>query len=108
MDSNRQIQTVSNGLFLVAGGAAVLLFRTLFLNWGVRIILAGAAAVWGVYLLIKNPENKTPGLVSLGASAALILFGGILKGLASVAGVGLIIAGGISWVSSWFKKRQQT
>ena len=105
MESDKQLATVSNGLFLAAGGVAVLLFRGLFLILPIRIVLAGAVAVWGVYTLMKNPDNKTPAYASFGASALLIFFGGLLRGLTSIAGIGMIIAGGVSWISGWLKRR---
>lgn len=106
MESDKQVSVVSNGLFLAAGGASVLIFRTLFLNRPVSIILAIAAIAWGIYSLIKNPENKTPAYASLGAGALLFLFGGLIRGLISIAGIGMIIAGGVSWISGWLKKRK--
>jgi hypothetical protein len=37
--------------------------------------------------------------MSLAAAAILLVFGGLMRGVASIAGVGLIILGGISFVS---------
>ena len=104
MEDNRQLQNIPNGLVLAGGGVAILIFKGIFLNPVSRIILAVAAIGWGAYQLVKNPENKTPGLASIASGAGLLVLGGLVQGLAGVAGVGLIIAGGISWISGFFRK----
>ncbi len=105
MNHDRQLQTVPNGVFLAGAGAAILIFQTIFLNPVSRSILAVVAAGWGVYTLISKPENRTQGWVSIAAGAGLFLLGGLFQGLATVAGIGMIVAGGISWLSGFFRKR---
>ena len=103
---NRQLQTLPNGVYLAGTGLAVLITRRLLLTPVPRLILAGVAVVWGIYLLGKNPYNKTPGWTSLAVGGALALFGGLIAGLSWVAGVGLIIGGAVSFFSGLFKKNE--
>lgn len=102
---NRSLQTVSNGVYLAGTGLAVLITRQLLLSPVPRFILAGVAVVWGVYLLGKNQYNKTPGWTSIAVGGALALFGWLISGLSWIAGVGLIIGGAVSLISSLFKKK---
>lgn len=104
MDSgNRQLQALPNGLFLAGSGVAVLLAKSLLLAPIPRFLIAGAAVVWGFYLLGKNRENPTPGWTSIAAGAGLALFGGLLSAISGVAGVGLIAAGAVSLVAGLFR-----
>ena len=104
MATKNQLQTLPNGILLAGGGLAVLLVKGLLLNPVSRFILAGVAGVWGIYQLITN-KNKTPGITAIASSGILIIFGTFVSGLATVAGVGLIIAGAVSLISGLFRKQ---
>ena len=104
MESKKQVQNYTNGLFLVGSGLAVLLARRIILTPAPRFILAGIIAVWGLYLLASGSANKTAGLMNLIGSGLLILFGGLLSGVSFVAGIGLIVVGGISFFSGLFNR----
>ncbi len=102
MNANKQLPSLTNGAFLAVSGLVVLLARGVLLNPVSRIILAVLAAGWGVYLLIKGSESRTAGITSLVASGILLVFGGLLSGISTIAGIGLIIAGGVSFFSTLF------
>jgi len=105
MDSgNIQLQALPNGLFLAASGVAVLVAKSLLLTPVPRFLIAGAAVLWGFYLLGKNRDNPTPGWTSITAGAGLALFGGLLSAVSGVAGVGLIAAGVVSLVAGLFRR----
>jgi len=97
MESERQVQSVSNGLFLAISGLAVLVAKGILLNPVSRVILAVVAAVWGIYLLVTRRNSSTSGWTSLAASAVLLLLGGLISGITTVIGVILIVAGGASF-----------
>jgi hypothetical protein len=99
------LPTLPNGLFLAASGVAVLLAKSLLLTPVPRFLLAGAAIVWGFYLLGRNPRNPTPGWTSVAAGAGLALFGGLVSALSGIAGVGLIAAGAVSMIAGLFHRR---
>jgi hypothetical protein len=102
---NRQLAHVPNAVYLAGTGVAVLLTKNLLLDHPLpRLLLAGGAVVWGVYLLGKNQTNKTPGWTSIAVGGALALFGGLMATLSGIAGVGLIIGGVVSFVSGLFRK----
>lgn len=103
MADNKQLQGASNGLVLMGSGVAVLLFKGLFLNPVSRVILAAIAGGWGIYTLITNPRNRDAGWISIGAAAGLLVFGGLLTGISTIAGIGLIIAGAVSSVTRLLK-----
>jgi hypothetical protein len=97
MESKRSVQSISNGIFLGLCGLVVLIARTLLLNPVSTIILGTLAAVWGLYLLFTKTNSNASAIMSLIAAAALFLLGGLLRGLWTVAGIGLIVVGGISF-----------
>ena len=99
MKSKMQLQSVSNGIFLMLCGLVTLVANGLLLNPVSRILLAVLAIIWGLYLLATKSNSSTSGLMSLAAAAILLVFGGLMRGLASIAGIGLIIVGGVSFVS---------
>jgi len=98
-----QLQSASNGIFLMVCGLITLVAKGLLLNPVSRIVLAVLAIIWGIiwglYLLATRSNSSTSGLMSLAAAAILLVFGGLMRGLASIAGIGLIIVGGVSFVS---------
>ena len=112
MGSKKDLQSLSNGIFLAGTGLAVLLLRKIILTPAPRFIIAAIIAVWGFYLLASGSGsssgnrsgNRTAGIMSLIASGLLIVFGGPFSGIAFVAGIGLIIAGGISFLSGLFDR----
>ena len=104
MESNKQAQHYTNGLFLAGSGLAVLLARRIILTPTPRFILAGIIAIWGLYLMASGSANRTAGLMSLIGSGLLILFGGLLSGISFMAGIGLIVVGGISFFSGLFNR----
>ena len=105
MQSERQIQSVSNGLFLAISGLFVLLAKAILLNPVSRVVLAAVAAFWGIYLLLTRRNSSTSGWMSLAAAAVMLLFGGLLSGITTVAGIGLIIAGGVSFFAGLLDRR---
>ena len=104
MESKRNIQTVSNGVFLGASGIVILLAKGILLNPISRVILVVLAAGWGIFLLIKGSESRTAGLMSLISSGVLLVFGSFLHGISTIAGIALIAAGAISFFSGFFSK----
>ena len=104
---NRQLQTLSNSIFLAGTGLAVMIARRLLLAPVLRFVLAGVAVGWGFYLLGKNPYNKTPGWTSIAVGGGLALLGGsaLIGGLSWLVGVGLIAGGAVSFFSGLFKKK---
>ena len=99
MKSKMQLQSVSNGIFLMLCGLVTLVAKGLLLNPVSRIVLAVLAIIWGLYLLATKSNSSTSGLMSLAAAAILLVFGSLMRDLASIAGIGLIIVGGVSFVS---------
>ena len=99
MKSNMQLQSASNGVFLMLCGLVILVAKGLLLNPVSRIVLAILAIIWGLYLLATKSNSSASGLMSLAAAAILLVVGGLMRGLASIAGIGLIIVGGVSFVS---------
>ena len=87
MESKRNIQTVSNGVFLGASGIVILLAKGILLNPISRIILVVLAASWGIFLLIKGSESRTAGLMSLISSGVLLVFGSFLYGISTIQAV---------------------
>ncbi len=99
MKSNMQLQSASNGIFLMLCGLVTLVAKGLLLNPVSRVLMAVLAIIWGLYLLATKSNSGTSGLMSLAAAAILLVFGGLMRGLASIAGIGLIIVGGVSFVA---------
>ena len=99
MKSNMQLQSASNGIFLMVCGLVITVANGILLNPFSRIVLAVLAIIWGLYLLATESNSSTSGLMSLAAAAILLVFGSLMRGLASIAGIGLIVIGGVSLVS---------
>lgn len=99
MESNRQLQNASNGVFLMFCGLGILVAKGILLNPVSRIILAVLAAIWGLYLLATKSNSSTSGLMSLAAAAILLVFGGLMSGIAWLAGIVLLVIGGVSLVA---------
>lgn len=105
MDERKQLAPpIAGGLFLAGSGVAVLLANGILLNPVSRTILAVAAAGWGVWVLISQPDNRRAGWIALASGAGMFLFGSLLKGLVGFAGAALIVAGGISALSGLFRR----
>jgi len=80
-------------------GLGILVARGILLNPVSRIILAVLAAIWGLYLLATKSNSSTSGLMSLAAAAVLLVFGGLMGGIAWLAGIVLLVIGGVSLVA---------
>ena len=104
MESKNSLMNVSNGVLLAGGGLTVLLARGLLLNPVSRWILIAAATIWGIYQLAVKPRNKTAGITAMAGAGILLVFGGLLSGLSYIAGIGLIITGGVSLVAGLFRR----
>ena len=102
--SLRASRALPSALFLAGSGVAVLLFNGLLLNPFSRIMLAAVAVGWGLWTVIAKPHNRRAGWVSLAAGGVIVLFGSLFQSLANVAGVVLIAAGGIAYLSSLFRR----
>jgi hypothetical protein len=104
MESDNKLPALPNSAFLALSGGAILLARQIILWPPARLLIAAGAIGWGFYLLGREPYNKTPGWTSIAAGGALALFGGLLAGVSWIAGVGLIAAGVVSFVSGLFNR----
>ncbi len=105
---NRQLPALPNAVFLAASGVGMLLAKGLLLEPRVpRLLIAATAVIWGFYLLGKNRDNQAPGWTSIGAGAALALFGRLLAAVSGIAGLGLIAAGLISAISDLVRRKSQ-
>ncbi len=80
-------------------GLGILVAKGILLNPVSRIILAVLAAIWGLYLLATKSNSSTSGLMSLAAAAILLVFGGLMSGIAWLAGIVLLVIGGVSLVA---------
>ena len=104
MPSKNQIQSLTNGIFLMGSGLGVLLIRGLLLLPVPRYILEALAAAWGVLLLGTGSRNTVAGFSSIVAGGALLLFGGLLSGLSNLAGIALLVLGAFSLVAGFFSR----
>ena len=109
MEEGRELTLgLPNAAFLAIAGFGILLANGLLLNPVSRYLIAGAATFWGGYLLIeRRSSDKTAAYASLASAGVLVVFGGLLRGLANVAGIGLIIAGGVSFLSGLFRRSER-
>lgn len=104
-DERSLIKTGSNGLFLAGAGAVVLLAKGILFAGPIEYLVAGAAAIWGGYILLTDRTRRNAGLASLAGAGVLVLLGGLLQAGAAITGIGLIAAGAVSFFSSLFRRR---
>lgn len=93
------IKSGLNGLFLAGTGVLVLLTKGILFAGPIEYIVAGAATLWGVYVLLTDRTRRNVGLASLAGGGMMMIFGGLLQAGASITGFGLIIAGIVSFFS---------
>jgi hypothetical protein len=104
MDSgNRGLPALPNALFLAGSGVAVLIAKSVVLSPIPRYLIAGAAVVWGFYLLGRDRSNQGPGWTSIAAGAGLAVFGGLVSVVSGLVGAGLIVAGAVSFIAGFFR-----
>ena len=104
-DNRSLIKLGSNGLFLAGAGVVVLFAKGILFAGPIEYLVAGAAAIWGSYILITDRTRRNVGLASLAGAGMLVLFGGLLQAGAVVTGFGLILAGAASFFSGLFRRR---
>ncbi len=82
MENERSlIKSAPNGLFLAGAGAVMLFAKGLLFAGPIEYLVAGAAAIWGGYILLTDRTRRNAGLASLAGAGVLVLFGGLLQAL---------------------------
>jgi len=106
MENERSlIKSGSNGLFLAVAGAVVLVAKGILFAGPIEYLVAGAAAIWGGYILLTDRTRRKAGWASLAGAGVLVLLGGVLQAGAAITGIGLIAAGAVSFFSGLFRRR---
>ena len=68
------IKSGLNGLFLAGTGVLVLLTKGILFAGPIEYIVAGAATLWGVYVLLTDRTRRNVGLASLAGGGMMMIF----------------------------------
>lgn len=103
------VKTAGQGVGSIAGGVALLVLNSFSGGLG-GLILGGIVTLAGVGIS-TSPEDRKTGVITTAAGIAAIvaslpLVGGLAQGIMTVAGLGLLVSGGLN-LYSFFKKLKE-
>jgi hypothetical protein len=98
---NQLVKQGMQGVGGIIGGVALLILRAISSAGFLPGLIAGAIVGIAGLVIASSPEDRTAGMVAVGAGALTIVasipgIGSLVGWLMPVAGIGLLIAGGIS------------
>jgi hypothetical protein len=110
---NQLVKQGFQGVAGIVGGVGLLILKAISSAGFVPGLIAGGIVSVAGLVIASSKEDRTAGMVALGAGAATILasipgIGGVVGWMMPVAGIGLIIAGGISLFRFWRNLRRRS
>lgn len=110
---NQLVKQGVKGVAGVGGGIGLLILNGIASAGFIPGLVAGGIVAIAGLVIGSSREDRTAGLITIGAGAATILaslpvIGGLVGWLMPVAGVGLILAGGWSLFKFWRNLRKRS
>lgn len=106
---NQLVKKAGQGVGSIAGGVALLALSSLSGGLG-GLVLGGVVTLAGVGISTSAEDRKTGVITTAAGIAAIVgslpLVGGLAQGLMTVAGIGLLVSGGLS-IYAFFKKLKE-